>query len=35
MFDGDPALYPPARPDWWVCPPCRAVLFGRHPDLSK
>ena len=31
MFDGDPTLYPPARPDWWVCPPCRAILFGRHP----
>jgi hypothetical protein len=32
MFDGDPALYAPAMPDWWVCSPCRAVLFGRHPD---
>jgi hypothetical protein len=31
MFDADPTLYPPARPDWWVCPPCRAILFGRHP----
>lgn len=30
-FDGDPTLFAPARPDWWVCPPCRAVLFGRHP----
>ena len=35
MFDGDPVLYPPARPDWWVCPPCRAVLFGRLPDPSE
>lgn len=31
MFDGDPTLYSPARPDWWVCPPCRAILFGRQP----
>jgi hypothetical protein len=31
MFDGDPTLYPPARPDWWACPPCRAILLGdRH-----
>jgi len=30
MFDGDPTLYSPAKPDWWVCPPCRAILFGRH-----
>jgi hypothetical protein len=35
MFDGDPSLYPPARPDWWVCPPCRAILFGRLPDPSE
>jgi hypothetical protein len=35
MFEGDPALYPPAKPDWWVCPPCRAVLFGRHPEASE
>lgn len=31
MFGGDPTLYAPARPDWWVCPPCRASLFGRPP----
>ncbi len=30
MFEGDPTLYPLARPDWWVCPPCRVALFGRH-----
>jgi hypothetical protein len=29
MFEGDPTLYAPAQPDWWVCPPCRAALFGR------
>jgi hypothetical protein len=32
VFDGDPTLHPPARPDWWLCPPCRAVLLGRHPQ---
>jgi hypothetical protein len=31
LFDGDPTLHPPARPDWWLCPPCRAILFGRNP----
>jgi hypothetical protein len=31
MFGGDPTLHAPARPDWWVCPPCRAILFGRPP----
>lgn len=31
MFPGDPTLYAPAQPDWWACPRCRAVLFGRHP----
>jgi hypothetical protein len=35
MFDGDPTLYPPAKPDWWACPRCRAVLFGRHRDASE
>ena len=34
MFDGDPTLYAPARPDWWACPRCRAILFGRHPAPS-
>jgi len=29
LFEGDPTLHPPARPDWWLCPPCRAILFGR------
>lgn len=33
MFDGDPTLYRPARPDWWVCSPCRALLFG-HTDAN-
>jgi hypothetical protein len=32
MFAGDPTLYyPPGRPAWWLCPPCRASLLGRHP----
>jgi hypothetical protein len=31
LFEGDPTLYPPARPDWWLCPPCRAILLGRTP----
>lgn len=35
MFDGDPTLYQPARPDWCVCPRCRAILFGRHPDPDR
>ena len=29
LFEGDPTLHPAARPDWWLCPPCRAVLLGR------
>jgi len=28
LFDGDPMLHPSARPDWWLCPPCRTALFG-------
>jgi len=28
MSEGDPTLHPTARPDWWLCPPCRAVLMG-------
>lgn len=31
LFEGDPTLYPPAQPDWWLCPPCRAILLGRYP----
>ena len=33
LFDGDPTLHPSARPDWWLCPPCRIALFGpaRRP----
>jgi hypothetical protein len=30
LFEGDSTLHPPARPDWWLCPPCRAILFGRN-----
>ena len=30
LFEGDPTLHPPARPDWWLCPPCRAMLLGRY-----
>ena len=30
LFEGDPTLYPPAQPDWWLCPPCRALLLGRY-----
>ena len=29
LFAGDPTLHPAALPDWWLCPPCRAILFGR------
>ena len=25
----DPALYPKARREWWLCPSCHIVLFGR------
>jgi len=32
LFEGDPTLHPVAIPDWWACPPCRAVLFG--PDRT-
>jgi hypothetical protein len=31
LFEGDPTLHPSARPDWWLCPPCRAILLGRAP----
>lgn len=31
LFEGDPTLHPPAQPDWWLCLPCRATLFGRNP----
>ncbi len=31
LFEGDPTLHPVARPDWWLCPPCRAILLGRTP----
>jgi hypothetical protein len=30
LFAGDPTLHPIARPDWWLCPPCRAILLGRN-----
>ena len=32
LFEGDPTLHPAARPDWWLCPPCRAILLGRNPQ---
>ena len=35
MFEGDPTLYAPAKPDWWACPHCRAALFGRDPDPNE
>lgn len=25
----DPALYPKARREWWLCPSCQEALFGR------
>lgn len=31
LFEGDPTLHPPAQPDWWLCPPYRAILLGRNP----
>jgi hypothetical protein len=31
LFEGDPTLHPTAQPDWWLCPPCRAILLGRNP----
>jgi len=31
LFEGDPTLYAPAQPDWWLCPPCRVILLGRNP----
>jgi hypothetical protein len=31
LFEGDPTLRPPARPDWWLGPPGRGIPFGRHP----
>jgi hypothetical protein len=34
MFDGDPTLHLLGSPDWWVCPTCRAILFGRGPGAS-
>jgi hypothetical protein len=24
----DPALYPKARREWWLCPSCHIALFG-------
>jgi hypothetical protein len=28
MFKGDPTLNAKAMPEWWLCAPCRATLFG-------
>lgn len=27
-FDGDPDAHPTAQAEWWLCPPCRAILLG-------
>jgi hypothetical protein len=38
LFEGDPTLHPPAQPDWWLCPPCRAILLDRAPhrdDIAR
>jgi hypothetical protein len=35
LFEGDPTLHPPALPDWWLCPPCRAILLGRNPRFHR
>ena len=24
-----------AKPDWWVCPPCRAALFGPNAARTR
>jgi hypothetical protein len=34
LFEGDPTLHPTAQPDWWLCPPCRAILLGGRPHPS-
>jgi hypothetical protein len=35
MFEGDPTLYAPAMPGWWVCRPCRTALFGRDANPNE
>jgi hypothetical protein len=35
LFEGDPTLRPPARPDWWLGPPGRCIPFGRHPTSNN
>jgi hypothetical protein len=35
LFEGDPTLHPAARPDWWLCPPCRAILLRRTPHPNN
>jgi hypothetical protein len=30
LFDGDATLNPDAMPEWWLCPPCRAILLPGH-----
>jgi hypothetical protein len=35
LFEGDPSLRPPARPDWWLCPPSRSILLGRTPHTNN
>jgi hypothetical protein len=29
-FDGNATVEPGAIPDWWLCPPCRAILLPGH-----
>jgi hypothetical protein len=33
-FAGDPALHATALPEWWLCPPCHAALFGPETSLT-
>ena len=35
MFDGDPTLAVEARGDWWLCPPCEAVLLPSRGPKSN
>jgi len=32
IFAGDPSLWAPGPPAWWLCPPCRMILVGRPED---
>lgn len=35
LFEGDPSSHATALPDWWLCPPCRTVLFGTTPGPDE